>query len=283
MNISISKVRQAYERHQARQRCLELSQQLLELITHIQQHRGATLAILGGDDFFEIRLAAIKPYVLKDLQEVQRLRGELISDESWQSLCAEWFTVNYHWRQDSAFHNFELHTHLIQQLLKLYKDFLNGPLFEHLDISHQPVARLTLNELPELMETAAQIRGIGTHCLASGAKEKAFVDRLGFLSRYFTQSSHHISGQYDVDELLQAGQPWYKLGDIWLGIERRITQELTPGRTGEGLLADQFFSDSSQLVFQAKQYVKAGLKRLKSATDRELETWINSSSYHTGT
>ncbi|OZG74274.1 hypothetical protein BTA51_04465 [Hahella sp. CCB-MM4] len=281
--MALSKIRQAYERHQERQRCLDLSLQLLELITHVQQHRGATLAILAGDDFFEMRLAAIKPYVLEDLQEVQQLRNNLITDEVWESLCAEWFTVNYHWRQDSAFHNFELHTHLIQQLLKIFKDFLHSPLFSHLDEMHQPIAKLTLNELPELMETAAQIRGIGTHCLASSLQEKAFADRLGFLCRYFTRSTQHLSAMHHLDDLLPTTHSWYDMMETWGMIEQSIEESMLQKTPGSSLAADTFFNNNSQLVFQTKQYIKSGFKRLKSATDTELESWINNSSINTGT
>ena len=281
--MSLIKIRQAYERHQERQRCLDLSLQLLELITHIQQHRGATLAILGGDDFFEMRLSAIKPYVLEDLQEVQQLRKSLISDAVWESLCAEWFTVNYHWRQDSAFHNFELHTHLIQQLLKIFKEFLQSPLFTHLDDGHLPIAKLTMNELPELMETAAQIRGIGTHCLASGVQEKAFADRLGFLCRYFSRSTQHLSAMHNLDDLLPTTHSWYEMMDTWEKIEQSIQDGVLDRSPDSSLLADTFFNNNSQLVFQTKQYIKSGLKRLKSATDTELESWINNSSLNTGT
>ncbi len=281
--MALTKIRKAYERHQERQRCLDLSLQLLELITHIQQHRGATLAILGGDDFFEMRLSAIKPYVLEDLQEVQQLRKNLISDAIWESLCAEWFTVNYHWRQDSAFHNFELHTHLIQQLLKIFKEFLQGPLFTHLDDNHLPIAKLTMNELPELMETAAQIRGIGTHCLASGVQEKAFADRLGFLCRYFSRSTQHLSAMHNLDNLLPTTHSWYEMMDTWDNIEKSIQGGVLDRSPDSSLVADTFFNNNSQLVFQTKQYIKSGFKRLKSATDIELESWINNSSLNTGT
>lgn len=281
--MSASKIRLAYERHQERQRCLDLCVQLLELTTHIQQHRGATLAILGGDDFFEPRLSAIKPRVLESLQEVQKLRQEFISNYAWESLCAEWFTVNYHWRQDNAFHNFELHTHLIQQLLKSYKEFCDSPIFQNLDRSHAPLTKLALSELPELMETTAQIRGIGTHCLASGHQDKVFTDRLGFLSRYFRRMTDHLNTKYQMDNLLSDSGPWYDILNSWKTIETRIRQGF---KDTSNLTADTFFNDNSLLVFQAKQCIKMGIKQLRNATDTEIEEWIKNTSleasYRTG-
>ena len=273
--MSVSRIRLAYERHQERQRCLDLCQQLLELITHVQQHRGATLAILGGDDFFESRLAAIKPRVLENLQEVQKLRKEFIKNNAWENLCAEWFTVNYHWRQDNAFHNFELHTHLIQQLLKSYKEFLDSLIFQNLDSAHAPIAKLSLNELPELMETAAQIRGIGTHCLASGNEDKVFTDRLGYLCRYFKRSTEHLNSIYDMDKVLIEVGPWHDITRSWENIDARVSEGF---KETTNLTADTFFNDSSLLVFQTKQCIKQGIKQLRSATDTEIERWIKNSS-----
>jgi len=273
--MSANNIKVAFERHQQRQKCLLLCNQILDLITHIQQHRGATLAILAGDNFFEARLAAIKPRILESLQQVQQTRYNFISNNIWENLCAEWFTVNYHWRQDDAFHNFELHTHLIQQLLKLFKDFYHGPNFQNLENKYAPLAKLTLQELPELMETTAQIRGIGTHCLVSGDSDKAFSDRLGFLSRYFTRITEHLNAVYAMDKLLTDQSPWQDIITSWSGIEAKINAGLTNNRR---LTADSFFNDNSLLVFQTCQCIKIGIKRLRNATDTDIQNWIQSSS-----
>jgi hypothetical protein len=273
--MNASNIRLAFERHQQRQKCLNLCGQILDLITHIQQHRGATLAILAGDDFFETRLNAIKPRVLKNLQDVQALRTDFITNNTWETLCAEWFTVNNHWRHDNAFHNFELHTHLIQQLLKLFRDFCDSPIFQNLENNHARLAKLTLQELPELMETTAQIRGIGTHCLVSGDSDKVFTDRLGFLKRYFSRITDHLNAVYPMDKLLADQSPWYEIMTSWSTIESQLSSGL---KGSSNLTADSFFNDSSLLVFQTKQCIKIGIKRLKNATDTNIQEWIQSSS-----
>ena len=273
--MNANRIRPAFERHKERQKCLNLCSQILELITDIQQHRGATLAILAGDDFFESRLGVIKPRVLKSLQEVQALRENFITNNTWETLCAEWFTVNYHWRQDNAFHNFELHTHLIQQLLKLFKDFCDSSNFQNLEKSFIPLARLTLQEFPELMETTAQIRGIGTHCLASGNGEKIFTDRLGFLCRYFTRITDHLNAVYNINELLAEDSPWYDIISSWRSIERQINDGF---KSNNDVTADSFFNNNSLLVFQTKQCIKIGIKRLRNATDTDIQEWIQNSS-----
>jgi len=270
-----SKIRTAFGRHQQRQQCLDLCYQILELITQIQQHRGATLAILAGDVFFETRLTNIKPQVLKSLQEVQALRTHFISDITWESLCAEWFTVNYHWRQDNAFHNFELHTHLIQQLLKLLREFYQSPNFQNLEQRHEQLAQLTLQELPELMETTAQIRGIGTHCLASKASDKLFSDRLGFLSRYFARITDHLDAVYPIEQLLTEQAPWREITDSWPVIEASIKAGLSNNKDQS---AESFFNNSSRLVFQARQCIAIGIRGLRNVTDTDIQKWIQSSS-----
>lgn len=273
---SLSTVRQAFARHQQRQHCLQVCHELVQLTVHLQQHRGITLAILGGDVFFEDRLGHIKRNVINALQNLQKIRQDLIPEEQWQALCSEWFTVNHHWRQDSALQNFEIHTHLIQQLLRLFKGFQQGALFVSLDRSHQEMARLTLGELPELLETAAQIRGIGTHRLVSQAVETEFADRLRFLSRYFTRATEHISQCHDLETTLQAHSQWQEILQAWervAGVVRSMDAV-----EEQAMPADQFFSETSHIVFYIQQCMKLGLKRLNNATDPAIQAWIDAGS-----
>ena len=83
---SRNKVRKAFAAHQTRQRCLKLCQECLALVSHLQQHRGTTLAILAGDEFFESRLMAIKRNIVAAMHRVQLLRGEFIDEMQWQAL-----------------------------------------------------------------------------------------------------------------------------------------------------------------------------------------------------
>lgn len=258
-----------------------MCQILVQLTVHLQQHRGTTLAILGGDDFFEPRLAAIKKHIVEDLQLLQKQRKQMIDEMTWQNLCSEWFTVNHHWRQDTALQNFELHTHLIQQLLKLFKGFYNSPLFEHLDTLHQPIAKLSLTELPEFLETAAQIRGIGTHELAASTMDAYFNDRLKFLCRYFTRSIQHIEQAYDLEDAIHAGSQWMEICNAW---EKTVASLAAIGEKKPGSIpADQFFSETSHIIYYIQQCMKLGLKRLNNATDQAIKHWIEGGSYHTAT
>ncbi len=280
-NQALSAVRQAFERHRLRQDCIQVCQIMVQLTVHLQQHRGTTLAILGGDEFFEPRLIAIKKHIVEDLQLLQKQRKQLIDEETWQTLCSEWFTVNHHWRQDTALQNFEIHTHLIQQLLKLFKGFHNSPLFEHLDNVHQPVARLSLAELPEFLETAAQIRGIGTHALAASEVDTYFSERLKFLCRYFSRSIQHIEQVYDLRRSIHADSQWNEIRSAW---EKTLgTLDAIASKKVSNIPADQFFSETSHIIYYIQQCIKLGLKRLNNATDQAIKRWIESGSYHTGT
>lgn len=280
-NPSLSAVRQAFERHQLRQDCVKLCQNLVQLIVHLQQHRGTTLAILGGDDFFEPRLQAIKKHIVEDLQELQKQRKHLVDEDTWQNLCSEWFTVNHHWRQDSALQNFEIHTHLIQQLLRQLKNYYHSPLFEHLDVIHNPIARLVLTELPEFLETAAQIRGIGTHLLASDTSETYFADRLKYLARYFTRTLQHVEQLYDTGRLINSESQWLEIVRAWNTIDEAVAK--LDVKRAEGMPPEQFFSETSHIIYYIQQCLKLGLKRLNTATDQAIKAWIESGSYHTGT
>ena len=203
MNLEEQNLRRAFHRQKDRQHCAQLSLHALELITLLQQHRGMVLAVLGGDTFFESRAEGIRPKIIDQLRVLKRYVSEPFPEAEWQRLCDEWYTISHHWRQDNAVESFDLHTHVIQQMLLLLRTYNNTGVFDQISEPDRKLAYLTLNQLPELMETAAEIRGISTFLLVSQsvddqgavASQPPLASKLQYLHRYFDESLQRLEQQ----------------------------------------------------------------------------------------
>lgn len=234
MTLEEQNLRRAFTRQKDRQHCAQLSLHAIELISLLQQHRGMVLAVLGGDVFFETRVDAIRPQIIDQLRVLKKFISELFPEAEWQRLCDEWYTLSHHWRQDSASESFDLHTHVIQQMLLLLRTYNNAGVFDQISEPDRRLAYLTLNQLPELMETAAEIRGIATFLLARQSMNEAGANaanpsplalKLQYLHKYFDESLQRLEQQSpDLQEPASLEQErlarhWQELDVYWQQIQ----------------------------------------------------------------
>src|SRR5690606_13044559 len=86
----------------------------------------------------------------------------------------------------------------------LLRTYNNAGVFDQISESDRKLAYLTLNQLPELMETAAEIRGIASCLLAGQSAEQAagqtsshalLALKLQYLHRYFDESLQRLEQQ----------------------------------------------------------------------------------------
>ncbi len=284
MNTNVQPVIQrAYARHQIRQQGLDLCKVLLELIQNLQQHRGATLAVLGGDHFFETRIQALEPHILKALRTLDRQSTQFLDPLDWRRLYSEWFTVHRQWRQDSAIHNFELHTHLIQEVQKQLWAVATRSGHADQDLNQQQAARLTLQDLPQLMEHVAQFRGLATHAAAGGVCDPEFRVRLEYLnreiSRQFQSLEQAMIHQETLDTRLGRQHPLlFDSLERWGKLHRRIEVEILAVEVVQ-TSPDALFAEVSLLISNLYGLTLTGVRQLRTSLDTDIQQWIVSSRY----
>ncbi len=284
MNSNVQPVIQrAYARHQTRQQGLDLCKVLLELIQNLQQHRGATLAVLGGDYFFETRILALEPHILKALRSLDRNPGHFLDPVEWRHLYSEWFTVHRQWRQDNAIHNFELHTHLIQEVQKQIWAVATGSGHADHDLNHQHTARLTLLDLPQLMEHVAQLRGLATHAAAGGFCDPEFRVRLDYLGREISSQFEYLEQALIHQEGLDTrlGRQCPRVFDCrarWTKLKVRVEQEILAVASVEAS-PDAVFAEASLLISHLYGLTLTGLRQLRTSLDTDIQQWILASRY----
>lgn len=136
---------------------------LCDTVRLLQKHRGSSLACLDGDARFEQSIAALSAQIQGFLHclhaELATLDADADALALWRRSDQDWRCIRDGWSQEDALHNFELHSHLIGDLLKLLKWPL-GPLPGEAEVD-----ALLLDELPLAIEHLAALRGLSVHAL----------------------------------------------------------------------------------------------------------------------
>ena len=148
---------------------LALVRPISRTVQFIQQHRGISAALLGGNETMRDRRVAKEKEVVEVFQAMERqLPASLTSSESFRRIKANW----EHLRKDGldwkVGANFVAHTSLIEQL-QLFEVFVADEYFLTLDpeIASYYLIDTTVNTLPLVLEHLGQIRAYGTGILAN--------------------------------------------------------------------------------------------------------------------
>lgn len=150
---------------------------LCDTVRLLQQHRGSSLACLDGDLRFEKTTSALTLQIEGFLQclhaELATLDADADAQALWRRSDQDWRCLRDGWPQDDALHSFELHSHLIADLLRLLKWPL-GPLPGEAEVDG-----LLLEELPVAIESLAALRGLSVHTLLN-PEDVSLQSRLAF-------------------------------------------------------------------------------------------------------
>ena len=193
-----------YQGHALRIAQLDLLVTILVLSRFIQRHRGATLAMLGGDKSFRPQVITLQQQINTQLEFLEcqnRAANISIGDNDWKQLTLGWHTIIKDWENDAIHHSFEFHSHLLELILRVARQLSESILYQpplqdmpealrnRVEKSYlQPLQNLNQTcviELYELVEYLARIRGMGTHMAAVGHSDSDFDARVAFWLQEF--------------------------------------------------------------------------------------------------
>ena len=193
-----------YQGHALRIAQQDLLVTILVLSRFIQRHRGATLALLGGDKSFRQQVVTLQQQINTQLAFIDCLNTSAensIGDNDWKQLSLGWLTIIKDWENDAIHHSFEFHSHLLELLLRVARQLSEAVLYQppladmpetlrnRVEKSFlQPLQNLNQTcviELYELVEYLARIRGMGTHMAAVGHGDSDFDTRVSFWLQEF--------------------------------------------------------------------------------------------------
>lgn len=209
-----------FARHAYRIRNQDVIVTLLHLSRLIQRHRGATLALLGGDGSFRSQVIHIQQQANFQMQYLQAQLAAgttALPHSDHDQLKFGWLTVIKDWQNDDIHHSFEFHSHLLDLILRACRELATQVLDDAagIDANAKACQRLEKNylnplrqlsqvcviELFELVEFLARIRGLGTHMAAMGEGQPELESRVNF----WLQEFNLRKARFDADISLVTG------------------------------------------------------------------------------
>lgn len=278
---STESIRQAYRDHLCRRQSLQLCKQLIKLAIELQKHRGCTLAILSGDLFFETQVASIQRDITEQLNLIEEDRREFFSlDESMQ-IIREWICIRRQWRSDSPEENFLLHSNLIAELLKLIRLISKRSELDSLSTESIAFNRFCLDTWLNMIEIAAQVRGLATHCAVKEETPAEIGSRLKFLKSQLEQIDQQFNETLDSfeDYQIRSIREFTQQLDYHVHLNqliRYIDDHFRPNQA-PGIDVDAVYTAGSHVISDCQQILSKMLRLIENYPDKRLASWIDGS------
>ena len=246
-------------------RGLEYYSPLLTLLQDLQEQRGLTALSLSGDATTKGRLDAKRLDVERDvkvLDEVdQRLDASLHTRATWTDLRDEIHTLASRSSNATAAASYDMHTQTIKKTIALVTavgDASNLTLDPDLDSYY--VMNVLIFQGPELTETVAQARGLGSSIAANKGRDLAQIEELnrlailmGFLQTKVDDSFSKIAKANGTLKTRMDAESRSTAGAIQV-VSDRATKLV--GSRGQGVNAAEYFdalSPSVESLFATQQ------------------------------
>jgi hypothetical protein len=279
-------------------RSITMIRQLISLITTTQKHRGANLALLGGDEYFSDKVVALQKEIDNRITTLQLLNQELsepIPSRDIGTLVQEWETVR-DWSGGKALENFNLHSNLIEQQMKLVWHITEKTNCFLLAAAPKPAApdtglskqselladdtllvQFILLETPELMELLARIRGLATHAGVIGTCDSEHSSWLDYLLKQLNLKKERF-------RVLSKSLQRYSLRDVPALIDLQIQDvrivQLIQLVENNILYQDEVDIDShniftmvTNIINSQTEVIKQGLDFIQNKIHRQLDGW----------
>lgn len=194
-----------FKEHSLRVRKQDCAVTILHLSRLIQRHRGATLAMLGGDDSFAEQVENLQAQVKVQCEYLQYINSvgdqQALPDNDGEQLHLGWKTIIQDWENDDIHQSFEFHSHLLESIARISRQLSESVLSPSTALSDRPALVKSMEknyleplsqlnqtcviELYDLVEYLARIRGLGTHMAAMGQSNPEWESRVSFWLQEF--------------------------------------------------------------------------------------------------
>lgn len=177
-----------------KQRCITAIKLLCQLTKAVQHHRGASMAYLGGEQFFMPQIEQLQENIhtilvlLKDT-----VNSEALTAEDLENLQDNWNTILMGWQHDQFMHNFEFHSHVVDELKKLLRQCRQSLIP---DTDHRQhfvhLLRFLLDNLFDNIESMAKLRGLSTNAAVVKACGQDAHTRISFLLKEVPEQNQQL-------------------------------------------------------------------------------------------
>ncbi|MFC3120947.1 hypothetical protein [Agaribacter flavus] len=162
-------------------------QELVSLLSLVQQHRGLTSGYIGGDN-------SLMPRILKLQDDIESIQQNINKNFIWIRSNGFWVGKMDHWlrlktinRDKTKTYNFNQHNAFIRNLLHLIEDCAEQHHLQEMKCLNNTPANILWQLLLNASESVGQARAIGTGIAASGCSSSVERIKLHFLQEQLEQ------------------------------------------------------------------------------------------------
>ena len=301
-----SKTREEYahfcDLYHRRLDALTLIKQLIHMIKAVQRHRGMTMGMLGGNLSFRDELVSLQVQQERRLHLLQAFAaraGNLLNERDQDNLNTAWLTISHDWQQDTVIDNYELHCHLIEQLLSMVATLgkqleqptsslmteLSSPRLVQADGSSAPnrfkhleVLHFSTRLMPAVAEQLGRIRALATYAAAVGVCDKDYAGKLRYViqctrvnNEKLRHQSKRLEGLLD-NELGLLSQ--LKSYEIKLEFLLSIVEADVLAAHSINADSSRFFSLATDIIDVYLQVVEDGIDLLARWHEQDIDHWV---------
>lgn len=292
------------ELYRQRQDALNLIKQLIQMIKAVQRHRGMSMALLGGNTLFREEFDRLQLQLERRLMSLQTFAAHtnpLLSERDQENLHSAWVTISRDWQQDSVIDNYELHCHLIEQLLgmlatlaKQLEQPVSALVNNHADVPlvnvdgtnypnrfrHLEVLHFSTRLMPSVVEQIGRIRALATYAAAIGHCDSHHDGKLRYViqcTRVNNEKLRHqakrLEGILEGDIGLLGQLKSYEIKLMFL-----LTMVETDVLHGGKITTDsnRLFSVATDIIDVYLHVIEDGIQLITRWHEEDIETWLQS-------
>jgi hypothetical protein len=229
--VTNDKVRRFTELFHQRLDALNLIKQLNHMVKAVQRHRGMSMGLLGGNALFREDFTRLQHQIAGRLELFSTFTERaphLLPSRDLENLQSAWLTISHDWQEDSVIDNYELHCHLIEQLLamiaalakqmeqpiaavlasseptKIYATAAVYPnRFKQLEVLH-----FATRLMPSVAEQIGRIRALATYTAALGFCDTDYASKLRYAIQCTRVNNEKLRNQAKrMESILEKDSP----------------------------------------------------------------------------
>ena len=285
---------------------LNLIKQLIHITKAVQRHRGMSMGLLGGNALFREDLTRLQRQIAERLRlfiAFAERGNQLVQQRDQENLQSAWLTISHDWQEDSVIDNYELHCHLIEQLLGILAALakqLEQPIAALMANVNEPtqiyasatvypnrfkqleVLHFSTRLMPAVAEQIGRIRALATYTAALGYCDTDYASKLRYVIQCTRVNNEKLRHQAKrMEGILEKDSPLLnqlksyeiKLTFLLNMVEQDVLKE--------GKLAadsNRLFELATDIIDMYLNSVDEGTALIEHWHHDEIENWILSSS-----
>lgn len=288
--------------YRQRQDAFNLIKQLAQIIKAAQRHRGMSMALLGGNELFRDDFNHLQQQLERRLIALQAFASgtqNLFSQRDQENLRNAWVTISRDWQEDSVIDNYELHCHLIEQLLgmlatlaKLLEQPVSVQLYEHMNgaetsaptpqhphrFKHLEVLHFSTRLMPAVVEQIGRIRALSSYAAALGYCDNHHDVKLRYVIQCTKVNNEKLRHQARrLETILQGdlsilGQ--LKSYEIKLMFLLDMIEGDVLGNSKITADSSRLFSLATDIIDTYLRVIDEGINLFMRWNEEDLETWL---------